>query len=261
MSTSSYAQKGTFAFPWSAITAPLADNAILHGPLFTRPLVGAQPIEEFYEANRLVAGPLRLRWSLSQANEHLLVGDQSIGEREISSGFWLRRDSSGVVTEISHGMSPFPRLPPFHDAMRWRLGGLVPDAHWEIDEAARVRDVVGEEVFPPFRLEEDARFLSPLVDKPLQGVDRVRKALAEATVVYGTRRYLVRFPGREAFGSVWEAAVDGHVVRCMSLFVLSSAGAIKDIIACMLPYPVLALVYHGVKERNKEALGATYFSV
>jgi hypothetical protein len=248
-------------FPWTAIGAPLAADATLNGPLFTRPLGGAAAIVEFYRTCAEVAGPIRLRWSVTNGDDHLVVAHQSVHDRDVSSGFWLRRDATGAVTEISHGMSPFPRLPPFHDAMRVRLDGLAPDAHWELDQASRVTAVLGEEVFPPFRLEPDARFHSPLVDRPLEGAERVRHALAEATAVYGTRRYLARFPGTEAFGSVWEAAVEGHIIRCVSLFVISPLGAIKDIIACMLPYPALALVYHGVKRRNEEKLGAGYFSV
>jgi hypothetical protein len=248
-------------FPWEAIGAPLSPNAVLHGPLLTHPLEGVRRIEEFYQASHAVAGSLQPRWSWNQGDDSLLLADQHIDKRPISSGFWLRRDSSGAVVEISHGLSPFPRLGPFHVAMRTRLEGFVPNAHWELDEATRVTSVVGEEGFPPFQLAEDVRFHSPLVDQPLEGADRVRRALAEATVVYGTRRYLFRCRAPGVFGSVWEAAVEGHIIRCVSLFFMNPAGEIKDIVACMLPYPALARVYFGVKERNSEKLGAAYFSV
>lgn len=261
MSASIAAQPTDHIFPWTAIGAPLSPNAVLHGPLLTRPLASARRIEEFYEASQAVAGGLKPRWFWSQGDNSMLLADQEVDQRPISSGFWLRRDASGAVIEISHGVSPFPRLGPFHAAMQRRLDGFVPGAHWELDEATRVTSVVGEEGFPPFQLAEDARFHSPLVDRPLEGADRVRQALAEATVVYGTRRYLFRCQAPGVFGSVWEAAVRGHIIRCVSLFFMSPTGAIKDIVACMLPYPALALVYYGVKERNSEKLGAEYFSV
>jgi hypothetical protein len=261
MSASTAEQPTDHMFPWSAIGVPLAANAVLHGPLLTQPLAAAQRIEEFYRASQAVAGGLKPRWSWSVGDNTLLLADQHVDDRAISSGFWLRRDASGAVIEISHGVSPFPRLAPYHAAMRRRLDGFVPDAHWELSEAARVTSLVGEEGFPPFQLAEDARFHSPLVDRPLEGADRVRQALAEAAVVYGTRRYLLRCQAPGVFGSVWEAAVGGHVIRCVSLFFMSPTEAIKDIVACMLPYPALALVYHGVKERNSEKLGAAYFSV
>jgi len=66
---------------------------------------------------------LRPRWSWSQGSDSLLLADQRDEEKPISSGFWLRRDASGVVIEISHGVSPFPRLGPFRAAMKQRLDG------------------------------------------------------------------------------------------------------------------------------------------
>jgi hypothetical protein len=260
MSTS-YVESAGEIFPWKSVGAVLAEDAMLHGPLFTRPLHGARKIEEFYRACFAVAGPVQLRWSLSQDADNLILGDQIVEGRQISSGFWLQRDASGEVTELSHGMRPFTRLPPFHDAMRRRLEGFVPDEYWELDEAARVGMPVGEEMFPPLPFEDDVRFFVPVTDKPLQGPERVRGGLDSAMAVYGKRRYLVRFPGREALGSVFEGARDGHIIRCISVVVMSPTGAVKDIIGCMLPYPVFALIYHAAKERNFERLGAEYFSI
>ena len=260
-SAEKYAVEQAGVFPWNAIGAPLAKDAVLHGPLFTRPLAGARSIERFYEASHPVLGPFKTRWSLGQGGENLIVGDQRVADREVFSGFWLRRDAAGAVTEISHGMRPFAYLPPFHDAMRRRLAGLVPDTHWELDEAARVTGPLGEETFPLMNFEDDARFFSPLTGKPLQGADRVRNALAEAAAAYGKRRFLAQFPGRGVLGGVWEAAIDGHIVRTIMVVLTSPAGAVKDVIGCMLPYPAVSLVYQSVKERNMGSLGAEYFCV
>jgi hypothetical protein len=255
------ATEDTCVFPWSAIGAPLAKDAVLHAPLFTRPVVGDQAIQRFYLASCAIAGSLKIRWSLSQGNENLVVGDQLVEERDVFSGFWLRRDASGAVIEISHGMRPFAHLPPYHDAMQRQLAGLVSDAHWELDAAARVTAPLGKETFPPMKFEEDARFFSPLLGKPLQGAENVRHALAEATSIYGTRRFLAAFSGRNVLGNVWEAAVDGHVVRCVAVVVISPAGAVKDVVGCMLPYPALELIYHKMKERTGGRLGPEYYRV
>ena len=244
-----YATEKTCIFPWDAVNAPLAKDAVLHAPLFTRPVVGEQPIRQFYQASHANAGPVRIRWSLSGDDGSLLIGDHRVDGHEVFSGFWLRHDASGAVIELSHGMRPFAHLPPYHDAMRRQLAGLVPDEHWELDETARVTGAwPGKETFPPMSFEEDARLFSPLVGEILQGGERVRNALAEAGSVYGTRLLVASFRERGLFGQVWEAALDGHVVRCVGLIVISPAGAVKDVIGCMLPYRVQQLIYRRLKE-------------
>ena len=243
-----YATEKTCIFPWDAVNAPLAKDAVLHAPLFTRPVVGEQPIRQFYQASHANAGPVRIRWSLNGGDGSLFIGDHRVDGHEVFSGFWLRRDASGAIIELSHGMRPFVHLPPYHDAMRRQLAGLVPDEHWELDETARVTAPPGKETFPPMSFEEDARFFSPLIAEPLQGAETVRKGLAQAASIYGTRRFLASFPGRGVLGNVWEAAVDGHVVRCVTVIVTSPAGAVRDVIGCMRPYRVHELIYRRMKE-------------
>jgi hypothetical protein len=244
-----HAKEQAWVFPWDSVNAPLAKDAVLHAPLFTRPVVGEQPIRQFYQASHATAGPVRVRWSLSGDDGNLIIGDHRVDGNEVFSGFWLRRDASGAVIELSHAMRPFTHLPPYHDAMRRQLAGLVSDEHWELDEAARVTAPWdGKGTFPPMSFEEDARLFSPLVGEILQGGERVRSALAQAGSVYGTRRYLAAFRERGLLGQVWDAALDGHVVRGVGLIVISPAGAVKDVIGCMRPYCVQQLIYRRLKE-------------
>jgi len=122
-------------YPWEASGAPLAEDATLLGPLFTRPLRGAKAIREFYETSGEVAGPLKVRLHMNKHVETFLIGSQLVGEHNVHSALWLKRDGAGRVREISHAMRPFPLLLPYHRAMKERLAELIPQKRWTIDQS------------------------------------------------------------------------------------------------------------------------------
>ncbi len=251
----------TCAFPWDAIDAPLADTAVVHGPLFTRPLSGAPSIRRYYEASHAVAGPVKILRHLPGGDEDLVIGEQLVEGRAVHSGFWLRRDVSGSVTEISHGMRPFALLPPYNDAMRRDLAGLVSDLYWELDDGAAV--VVGrdEASLLPSKLADNARLFSPVLAKLRQGQNLVASAVAATRNVLGPRRVLAQFSAPGAFGVVSEIALDGHLARTIFVVFTDPAGAATDIIACMLPFPTVALLYDKMKAIAGERLGPDYFPI
>lgn len=144
-------------YPWEASGAPLAEDATLLGPLFTRPLRGAKAIREFYETSGEVAGPLKVRWHMNKHVETLLIGSQLVGEHNVHSALWLKRDGAGRVREISHAMRPFPLLLPYHRAMKERLAELIPQKRWTIDQSDAFT-VDADEDASRTKLADDVRF-------------------------------------------------------------------------------------------------------
>jgi hypothetical protein len=254
------AATNAFIFPWDAIGAPLATDAVLNGPLFTRPLRGTDSIEAVYAASAQVAGPPTLYLALEQPGQHFLVFDQKIDGRKISSAIWLRRDASGSVVEIDHTMRAFPYLPPFNEAMRNQLAGLVPETHWQLDESVNI-EKPGDEKMPPRTYTENARFASPLLARPIVGRREVIKGLEEASRTYSTRRYLARFTAPALMAVVWDVAFGGQLIRSMAVLFHDENGAVDEILAFMGPFPAVAVLFHAVEERYKRWLGPEYFYV
>src|ERR1700704_2959480 len=82
-------------YPWEASGALLAEDATLVGPLFTRALRGAKAIREFYGTSGEVAGPLKVRWHMNKHVETFLIGSQVVGDHNVHSALWLKRDGAG----------------------------------------------------------------------------------------------------------------------------------------------------------------------
>jgi YD repeat-containing protein len=247
-------------YPWEASGALLAEDATLLGPLFTRPLRGAKAIREFYETSGEVAGPLKVRWHMNKHVETFLIGSQLVGEHNVHSALWLKRDGAGRVREISHAMRPFPLLLPYHRAMKERLAELIPQKRWTIDQSDAFT-VDADEDASRTKLAGDVRFFSPILAKPLQGAELVQFALEGVSKVLGPRRLLSEFPGDGVAGTVWEVAFDGHRVRGLTVVVTDQVGLAIKLITCMLPFPVVERFYYKMKTINGERAGPEYFPI
>ena len=131
-------------YPWEASGALLAEDATLVGPLFTRALRGAKAIREFYRTSGEVAGPLKVRWHMNKHVETFLIGSQVVGEHNVHSALWLKRDGAGRVKEISHAMRPFPLLLPYHRAMNERCTVFQSDSRETLARCGAGSVCIGE---------------------------------------------------------------------------------------------------------------------
>lgn len=145
-----------------------------------------------------------------------------------------------------------------------KAGHLVEPSAWELPEGtdmSRPEFDVDDKLDPklPFEVTDDVIFQSPVLRKPIAGVDEVRLVIGHAAAVYGERSYGPKLQAGPRLLSFWSAPVDGAPIEVANVIEVNQQKQVTRMVMSMRPWPAVKRFRDRVRPRTEHFLDQSYF--
>jgi len=241
----------------------LADGAVIvRHPFLCDPIAGGLARELLRRAERALSSPPTVMTAFAGPDAWARSWRATLGDRGVE-GVTAAVRRAGLL-EVRVILRPFPTTRRWRDAILDSCADLVAPTAWELP-AGTDQSVVAptatddSDAHLPFALADNAVFHSPVLARPVHGAALVRRVIASAAAVYGSRVVGPSLAAGNQVLSLWSCEVSSVAIEAASLAVFDAERRATSLSVLFQPWPAVALFRARVRARAQHVLGPEYF--
>jgi len=172
----------------------------------------------------------------------------------------------GGAVELQMMLSSFPKTVGWRDEVYRLSEGLIPAELWELPVGTdqSIPEVDPEEKLDPkfpFEVTDDIVFNSPVLLRPVEGIEDVRTIISHASAVYGEREYGPRVMSGPHLLSLWTCGVSGVSIEAANLIQVDSDRRVREMTLAFRPWPAVQLFRDRVVARTRDLIDRSYYTL
>jgi len=257
-------EAGAHAEELSKLFAP---EVVIHAPMLTKPIKGAQDVLSIIGHAAKLAGPIRYTLEVRDPKQTILFWRGSAGGFTLEAATILVDGEDGLIREVRVLMRPWPVVTIFRDAMYKALSASIPEDYWELQpklaENGKSRKFTPI-ALKPIELASNMVLHSPMLAKSVSGRADVVAAVGLAHEIQTASSYTSIVATPDLLVELFDCDADGHPMEGLWVRKLNDQGQIDDLTVYLRPYPAVTVLRNMSKdlgERKGVLLSEDYWQL